>query len=1147
MPMSILARAWIVICWIACLFATTNAQAEAQPGCTITRPLYQVKASEYAYNSSTDSYTVHVIVDFIGTYRDDVSYSHCTSGGTENHTLTVSLGAYSQSVNYTVAYNYSYNTDQSNRVDQIFSFSAANYNSSSMVSGAYTFTAQSSPWAGVSTNSSVFPSRNSPPSVSNASLSINEDTSGSIALPYSDPDAGDTVTFSIASGPSVGSAYISGGSVVYTPPANWNGTTTLTFNAVDSDGAVSNTGTVNITVNPVNDTPSVVNRTLTTAEDTAGSLALTVTDVDLSFEGDSHTWEIVTAPNAAHGTASITGNTLTFTPVANWNGTTTLTYRARDSKNVISNTATVTINVTPVNDAPVASNRSLTTAEDTAGTVTLAATDVDGDSLTYSVVTAPNSAYGTVAISGNVATFTPKPNWNGTTTFTYRANDGSLNSNTATVTVTVTPVNDTPSVIDRSFTTNEDTAGTLALTVTDVDLSFEGDSHTWEIVTAPNAAHGTASISGSTLTFTPVANWNGTTTLTYRAKDSKSAISNTATVTITVTPVNDAPVASNRALTTAEDTAGTVTLAATDVDGDSLTYSVVTAPNSAHGTVSISGNVATFTPKPNWNGTTTFTYRANDGSLNSNTATVTVTVTPVNDTPSVSNSSLTTDEDTTGTLALTVTDVDLSFEGDSHTWEIVTAPNAAHGTASISGNTLTFVPAANWNGTTSLTYRARDSKGAISNTATVSITVNSVNDIPVATNVTKTTPEDTPVVIVAPATDVEDAGNLTYEIVTDLKQEEGRYVITGNQIEIIPGENFNGTLVLEYRAQDSNGAWSQNGKITVIVTAVNDAPSATGATITTNEGEASAPTKPWVADVDEPYGDTHTYSIATQPVSGTAKLVAGMLIYTPNTSFFGEDTFTITATDQAGLSVTGNVRVFVAKMNYAPTDIIPGEISFYEGIGSSAQLTVVDSNTWGSHTLEVVTQPAHGSVTIAGKELTFKTDGTTETRVTIRATDQEGLTFEKQITLKPRPASDFFDGRSVVETGVTASFPAVAKQMKNKVGAYAFTFSDAGVIDALGSEMVAYVTPDSAVGVSLLSRQLKQSQGMRFVPTVLKPGYMEAAIGGLDIGVDGTATILLSRADRSGPVYSVKAHAWAVEGGLAADKGFGEQRNRKCT
>ena len=786
-----------------------------------------------------------------------------------------------------------------------------------------------------------------------------------------------------------------------------------------------------------------------------------------------------------------------------------------------------------LNVAPTASDLALTTAEDTSRTVGLVASDGDGDVLTYSLVTAPNPAHGSVLISGSSATFSPAPNWNGTTSFTYLANDGTVNSNTATVTVTVTPVNDPPSVSNAALALDEDTVGTLTLAVTDVDLQFEGDSHTWSIVTAPNAAHGTASIAGNNLTFTPVKDWNGTTTLTYRARDSKGANSNTATITITVRPVNDAPVASNRTLTVAEDTAGTVTLLATDVDGDALTYSLVTQPNAAHGTVSLSGNVATFTPTPNWNGTTSFTYLANDGTVNSNTATVTVTVTPVNDPPSVSNAALALDEDTVGTLTLAVTDVDLSFEGDSHTWEIVSAPNAAHGSASISGSTLTFTPAANWNGTTTLTYRAKDSKGAYSAPMTVTITVNPVNDVPVATDFDVTTAEETKITIVRPGTDIEDNDSLQFVVSGSITN--GTLKINGSNVEFTPALDYNGTTVIKFKVIDTEGAWSNEGTITINVTAVNDVPTHTGATISAKEGQPSEPTAPWVTDVDTPYGDTHTFTIEAQPANGSVAVVDGKLIYTPAAQFHGEDTFTIRATDSEGESVVGTALVTVKKLNYAPTNITPGDISFYEGIGGSADLTVVDPNTWGSHTLEVVTQPAHGDVTISGNELTYKTDGSAETSVRVRATDQDGLTVEKNIALKVRPASEFFDGREVIETGVTSTFPAVRKQMKTTQGNYAFQFTDEPVISVLGQDLVAYVTPDSEVGISLQSRELAQSQGMRLVPVVHSENMIEAAIGGLDVGVDGSANILLSRADRTGPVYSVKADAWAMEGRIESD------------
>src|SRR5690606_37872238 len=157
-------------------------------------------------------------------------------------------------------------------------------------------------------------------------------------------------------------------------------------------------------------------------------------------------------------------------------------------------TATITITLRPLNDTPVATNISFTIAVDTTCTVTLPCTYLDSKILTYSVVTALSAALVTESISGNNATFTPKPNWNGYISFTYRANDGELNSYIATATITVTPVNDAPSVANLTHSMDEDTTATITLPVTDVDLQFEGDSHTWSIVTAPNSEHGTATI-----------------------------------------------------------------------------------------------------------------------------------------------------------------------------------------------------------------------------------------------------------------------------------------------------------------------------------------------------------------------------------------------------------------------------------------------------------------------------------------------------------------------------------------------------------------------------------------------------------------------------------------------------------------------------
>src|SRR5207253_7573419 len=237
--------------------------------------------------------------------------------------------------------------------------------------------------------------------------------------------------------------------------------------------------------------------------------------------------------------------------------------------------ATVSLTITAVNDAPVAADQAVTTAEDTAKAIVLTASDVEGDPLTYAIVAGP--AHGTLSGTAPTVTYTPAANYNGPDSFTYKANDGTLNSNVATVTLTVTPVNDAPVPTAQSVTTNQDTAKAMTLTATDVD----GDTLTYAVVTAPT--HGTLSGVAPNLTYTPAAGYNGPDSFTFKANDG-TVDSAAATVRLTVVHVNHAPVADCQAATTAEDTAKAIVLTATDADGDTLTFSIVAGP--LHGALS---------------------------------------------------------------------------------------------------------------------------------------------------------------------------------------------------------------------------------------------------------------------------------------------------------------------------------------------------------------------------------------------------------------------------------------------------------------------------------------------------------------------------------------------------------------------------------
>ncbi|MEE4126682.1 MULTISPECIES: Ig-like domain-containing protein [Pseudomonas] len=370
----------------------------------------------------------------------------------------------------------------------------------------------------------------------------------------------------------------------------------------------------------------------------------------------------------------------------------------------------------------------------------------------------------------------------------------------------------------------------------------------------------------------------------------------------------------------------------------------------------------------------------------------------------------------------------------------------------------------------------------------------------------------------------------TYSVLSNPSQ--GSVVATPTGFTYTPKAGYVGSDEFRYRVQDVSGM-SAEAIAVVNVAKFNYAPTWTGVTIQAREGQVSDQVDPEVHDIN--LWDSHTFKILTNPAHGTVRVFYGRMEYTPNPGFYGEDSFTFSATDQEGLSVEGEGKVTVTQFNFAPTAITPSTVKVYAGIGGTADLKVIDPNNWGSHTLQVVKQPAHGHVTVEGMSITYKTDGQAETSVQIRAIDQDGLYVDQDIVLKLVPAWEMFKDREVKPTSVAPSIPAVRHQMTTRLGAFALRIPDQEVIQALGGEIIAIVTPDSKVGVTLEHRELSQGIGMRLVPAKLSAELLEARLGGLDVGVDGQAIVYLSRADMTGPVYSVPVTVWSPEGTLTAD------------
>src|SRR6266498_2508431 len=472
---------------------------------------------------------------------------------------------------------------------------------------------------------------NRPPTPADDAYSVNEDDVLIVPAPgvlANDTDAdGDPFTAVLATNPRHGTVTLQAdGSFVYTPDSNYNGPDRFTYIADDGSN-VSASATINLTVLPMNDPPVARNDSYATDEDTPlliSSPGVLANDTDI--DGDLLTAALVTGPS--HGSLSLNGNgSFTYTPADNYYGSDSFTYKASDGI-VETAPATVSLTVRAVNDAPVAANDSYATDEDT--TLTISApgvlandTDIEGNALTALLVTAPS--HGALTLNSNGSfTYTPAANYSGPDSFTYKARDASSNSAAATVNLTVRPVNDAPVAVNDSYATDEDPALNLAAPgVLANDTDVDGDSLIVVLVTG--TGHGTVTLnSNGSFTYTPVSNYIGPDTFTYKARDA-SVYSTTATVNLTVRPVNHPPVASNESYATDEDTALTIAAPGvlandTDIEGDSLTAVLVTNPG--HGTVSFNANGSfTYTPASNYNGSDSFTYKTRDASADSIPAT----------------------------------------------------------------------------------------------------------------------------------------------------------------------------------------------------------------------------------------------------------------------------------------------------------------------------------------------------------------------------------------------------------------------------------------------------------------------------------------------------------------------------------------------
>ena len=784
-----------------------------------------------------------------------------------------------------------------------------------------------------------------PPVAAADTATTPEDTAVTVAVLRNDTDRdGDQLTVTSVTTPANGTAKVNSNfTVTYTPDADWNGTDT--FDYVVSDGTASATATVTVTVSAVNDPPVAAADNVTTKDDVAVSVDVLANDTDA--DGDALSVTAVTKP--AKGEAKVNSNyTVTYTPDANWNGTDTFDYVVSDGTAL--DTATVTVTVGAGNKPPVAvDDAARATKNGGAVTINVLANDKDGDgdALSVTLVAQPSNGSATVNAE-NMVKYTPDTDFSGRDPFDYVASDGTA-SDTATVMVTVGAVNDAPVAADDAATTTVGTAVTVDVLANDTD--GDGDNLSVTSVTMP--AHGTATVNANfTVTYAPDTGWTGTDTFDYVASDGTASDEATVTVTVTVSGVNERPVARDDVATTDEDTAVSIRVLAndTDPDGDRLAVKSVTRPS--HGSVKADANgVITYTPEEGFAGKDSFDYTVTDGRLDAR-AKVRVTVRPVNDAPETNDDAAETDEDTPVEIAVLANDSDP--ENDELTAVLVTQPR--RGTAAVNdGKTITYTPDQDFHGTDEFEYAASD--GDRQTNATVTVTVRPVADPPVPEDDDAETDEDTAVEINVLANDADADGDRLTVTSVARPSHGGATANADGTVTYTPNEDFAGEDAFAYTVTD--GTFEAEARVTVTVLPVNDPPEAANDTAETDEDTAvEIDVLGNDTDVD---GDELSVQSATDPEHGTVTVNRdGAVTYEPDANYYGGDAFEYTISDGRA-TATAAVTVTVHPVNDAPV----AEDDRAETTEDNAvAIPVLDNDSdpeESSLSVESVTRPGHGT------------------------------------------------------------------------------------------------------------------------------------------------------------------------------------------
>ncbi len=764
------------------------------------------------------------------------------------------------------------------------------------------------------------------------------------------------------------------GSFTITPDADFNGDIDISFDI--SDGTNTVQATADLTVNPINDLPVPQDQQFSVEED--GTLIFT--DADLltgatDIEGDNLTVEGVSY-DGGDGILTDNGNgTYTFAPNENFNGDVNFSFDVSDGTDTVS--ANIDVSVTPVDDAPVSGNLAYSVDED--GSIRLSqeqllsqASDVEGDALTASNLSVDGNATVTQNDDGSF-TITPDADFNGDIDISFDISDGT-NTVQATADLTVNPINDLPVPQDQQFSVEED--GTLQFTDADLlagatdiegdDLSVTGISY--------EGTDGVLTDNGDgTYSFAPNENFNGDLNFSFDVSDGTDTVS--ANVDVSVTPVNDPPVAGSTSYTVHEDNSITISDAqllanSSDLEGDVSIDSV--SYSGSDGVLQINGDgTYTFSPNENFNGEVTLDVVVADEEGSTDVTTAGITVLEVNDPPVAGPTSYTIDEDSVLTFSesqvlLNASDV----EGDVELVGI--RYDGPDGIFTVNDDgTCSFAPNENFNGQVQLDVTIRDEDGAEVDTV-INVNVLPINDAPVSGDLAYSVDEDGAITLsqeqlLSQASDIEGDDLTASDLTVD-----GNATVTANDdgsFTITPDADFNGDIDIQFNITDGTDTIQATADLTV--NPVNDLPVPQDQQFSVEEdGTLQFTDADLLAGATDIDGDNLTVDGISYTGSDGVLTDHGDGTYTfaPNENFNGDVSFSFGVSDGTE-TVPANVDVSVTPVNDPP---VAGATSYM--VDEDNAITISDEQLLANSS-DVEGAVSIDSVTYSGTDGVFQDNG----------------------------------------------------------------------------------------------------------------------------------------------------------------------------